>query len=89
MDSDVVRVTPPKMPLLGDGLTKALGSLERFGIRVLSPKREPRKEEKVSVGNTAEVGKDFDYTSSDAAWWIYRETANFMAHPRQMHSNCL
>ena len=51
MDSRVVRVTPPRVPVLGEGRTKAESSLARRGIRVLSPRMLPP--ERVLVGSTA------------------------------------
>lgn len=39
--SHVLRATPPRVPEEGEGLMKALGSTESFGILVLSANREP------------------------------------------------
>lgn len=41
MASFVVLVTPPRVPLVGDGLMYAFMSLDSSVIRVLSPKRDP------------------------------------------------
>ena len=40
--SFVHRVTPPSVPEVGEGLMYALGSHDNSGIRVLSPRRDPR-----------------------------------------------
>lgn len=42
MASFVVLVTPPRVPLVGDGLMYAFMSLDSSVIRVLSPKRDPK-----------------------------------------------
>ena len=47
----VDRVTPPRVPALGDGRTKAEESFERRGMRVLSPRMLPPVT--VLVGSTA------------------------------------
>jgi hypothetical protein len=39
--SAVLSATPPNTPLVGDGLTYALGSKDNFSILVLSPKIDP------------------------------------------------
>lgn len=48
---------PPSIPLVGDGRTNADGDLDRYVMRVLSPKMEPpvREEdgsERTDVGGT-------------------------------------
>lgn len=41
MASRVARATPPRVPAVGEGLTKAAGSTASRSIRVLSPRMEP------------------------------------------------
>ena len=50
----VALATPPRVPLVGEGLTKAAGKLLRVGMRVLSPRMAPPDDlEEGSIANTA------------------------------------
>lgn len=50
----VFKATPPKIPLVGVGLTKALSSRQSSSIRVLSPRMEPPvRSELGSIARTA------------------------------------
>ena len=50
----VALATPPRVPLVGDGLTKAAGKLLRVDMRVLSPRMAPPDDlEEGSIANTA------------------------------------
>ena len=50
----MLRATPPKIPLVGEGLTNAFGSKDSLSILVLSPRIEPPDlSDDGSIANTA------------------------------------
>lgn len=53
MPSLVLRATPPSVPLLGLGLTNALGLRDNIVMRVLSPRIDPPDtDDEGSIDNT-------------------------------------